>query len=162
MKSPTKLFDVLITETVFDVGQCFLPIADKFDIPVIGAITPRTWLVPEWNMGNPSNPAVYPSEIALYSYPMTFLQKLDNLKKLLLDLAFNRYYMLPELEKLYQIFFPHLDFADRRKMSLVFLNDQPVLTPRPMVPNIINVGGLHIQPLKLLPKVSHLLPSKLK
>lgn len=155
LKSPTKLFDVLITETLFEMGQCFLPIAEKFDIPVIGAVTPRSWLQTEWMMGNPSNLAVYPSELAPYSYPMTYWQRLDNLKRLLLDLAFINYYVLPELEKFYQKFFPHLSFADRRKISLVFLNNQPVLTPRPMVPTIINVGGLQIQPAKPLPKVSH-------
>lgn len=155
MKSQTKLFDVLIIETIFELGQCFLPIAEKFDIPVIGAITPRSWLLTEWILGNPYNPAVYPSEIATYSYPMTYLQRLDNLKKLLLDLAFNNYYILPEVEKFYQKFFPNFNFADRRKMSLAFLNNHPVLTPRPMVPTIISVGGLQIQPAKPLPKVSH-------
>ncbi|KAK7579965.1 hypothetical protein V9T40_000594 [Parthenolecanium corni] len=152
LQSQTKLFDVVILETILDLHECFLPVADKFDIPIIGAVVPRSWLSTEWMMGNPSNPALYPSVVATYSYPMTFLQRLDNFWNLLLDFAFHNYYTYPQMKEFYKKFFGDDNFSDRRKMSLVFLNNHQVLTPRPIVPTIINVGGLQIQPAKPLPE----------
>lgn len=157
LKSPTKLFDVVILELIFDFGDCFLPVAKKFDIPVIGTIATTSWLSMEWIMGNPSNPAINPTVISTYSYPMTYVQRLGNLWKYWSHLVFRNYYTFPELKKFYRKFFPnYFNFADQNEMSLVFSNSLPVLTPRSKVPTIINVGGLHIQPAKPLPEVSNL------
>lgn len=62
MKSEIKLFDVILLDMVFGFAECFLPIAEKFDIPVIGTVTPRSWVKAEWNIANPFNPSVVPSE----------------------------------------------------------------------------------------------------
>lgn len=157
LNSPKKLFDVLIVDLVLYTFECFLPIAEKLNIPVIGTVCTKSWRNTESIMGNPYNPAVVPFDLSYYSNKMTFVQRLRNTIDYLLDVAFHKYVIYPKLEMLYQKYFPNTTVAGRKKPSLLFLNSNPVLTPRPLVPNVINVGGIHMQPVKPLPDVSIML-----
>lgn len=143
----------MIVDLVPYTYECFLPIAEELDIPVIGTIATRSWRNTESILGNPYNPAVIPFDLSNYSYKMAFLQRLRNAVDYLLDVIHHNYLIYPQIENVYQKYFPSTTVASRKKPSLLFLNSNPVLTPRPLVPNIINVGGIHVQPVKPLPNV---------
>jgi len=71
---------------------------------------------------------------------------------------FNLYWKyLPEQEKIYRKYFgeaapPLLDVLTNT--PLLFTNDHFSLTfPRPLGTNVIPLGGIHVQPVKPLPKV---------
>lgn len=67
------------------------------------------------------------------------------------------YWMFPILEKMSEEFFgivePRIEELDTR-LSLVLVNDHFTMTqPTPLAPSVIPVAGLHIKPVKPLPKV---------
>ena len=69
-----------------------------------------------------------------------------------------RYWLLPELEKISKLFFgyaePTLQELERR-IAVVLSNEHfSINYPKPTVPAVISVAGLHIKPAKPLPQVS--------
>lgn len=154
MNSNEKHYDVMFTELIF-MFPCFLPLAEKLNIPVIGTVTLRSWKFVDAVMGNPNNPAVVPGELSSFSDKMTFLERLENfVKALYLDFIHN--YAIPKkLNEIYNQFYTP-DLLNKKQISLVFTNNHFTLLPRPMAPNIIDVGGIHVKPAKPLPEVSNI------
>jgi hypothetical protein len=50
-------------------------------------------------------------------------------------------------------YFPEIEWSDAGSADLLFLNSHPTLQPRPMVPNAIEIGGVHIPSDASLPNV---------
>lgn len=151
MHSKEKHFDVMFTE-LLSFYPCFLPLAEKLNIPVIGTITLRSWKHADSAVGNPYNPAVIPTELSYFSDQMTFMQRLKNFgESLYLDFQYN--FVIPRiLDKIYNQFYTP-DLLYKKQISLIFANNHYTLLPRLSVPNIINVGGVHVKPAKPLPQV---------
>lgn len=135
--------------------ECFLPIADQLHVPVIGTISTRSWRYTEWIMGNPYNPAVIPFELSYNPVKMTFFQRMNNLWDCFVDHLYVNYVIYPKVEEFYRQWFPETPVSGRKKPSLLFVNGQTVLNSRPLLPTVINVGGIHVKQEKPLPKVRH-------
>lgn len=150
-------FDVVIIEVFF--FDCMLPFARHFNAPLI-TITSQ-W-APPWahaQIGNPDLPSVSPNMFLPYGDAMPFMQRAHNALHTSLLLAVRRYIYLPRQDAVVRRVFgkdtPPLAQLER-DVSLMLTNTHPLLNfPHPSVPGVIEVGGMHIQPAKPLPKVSY-------
>lgn len=155
-----KKFDIMFVDLVPFMYECFLPIASALDIPIIGTIAARSWRNLEWIMGNPYNPAVVPFELSHFSANMNFIERLMNTWHCISEHLFRYFYIQPRLMKFYERHFAKLTPSQHRQPSLVFVNGHNALMPRPLAPNIVNVGGIHVPPVKPLPNVGIYLYNK--
>lgn len=152
MKSKEKRYDVMFIESMY-MFQCYLPLAEKLNIPVIGTVTLRSWMISDLAMGNPRNPAVIPVELSTFSDKMTFLERLQNLWKYLYLLYKYNFDIPKKLNEIYNKFYTP-DLLNKKQISLVFANNHFSFLSRSTVPNMIDVGGIHVKPAKLLPNVN--------
>ncbi|XP_069681760.1 UDP-glycosyltransferase UGT5-like isoform X3 [Periplaneta americana] len=142
-----QTFDLIIVEQ-FNT-ECFLPLVHGFDTPFVFFST--TMLVPWSNerTGNPDNPSYIPNLFSSYNDRMNFLERLDNTFQTLL-FAWILYPIFSNrpgrftAEKYLQVSFPPLDEIAKRG-SLVLVNTHYTINrPRPLVPAVIEIGGIHI------------------
>jgi glucuronosyltransferase len=155
IKSDEK-FDLVITES-FGV-DCFTGFVHKLKVPHITMTSsvPMPWS--DDDFGNPSNPAYIPIFFLPHTDRMNFQQRLLN-TIVAIGLKLGKYYFAEiPMQKLALKHFGH-DLPPLREIarntSLIFTNSHFSLNiPRPMVPGVIEVGGLHLGDPKQLPKVN--------
>lgn len=135
---------------ILTMYECFLPVAEKLKIPVIGVVPQRSWLYADAAINNPNNPSFIPSTMRPYWKEDNFSERLVNTLN----------YLLKTFLKVYVI--DHFDLADTIPPSLIFFNGHHTLLPRPMNPNMVGIGGIHIQKEKPLPTVRDALPYFIK
>ncbi|XKL68154.1 hypothetical protein PGB90_003645 [Kerria lacca] len=155
LNSKQKKYDVLFLEFM-PFYECYIPIAEKLNIPVIGTLPVRSYYLADLPMGIPRNPAVIVNELASFKKKMTFFQRLNNTYRTILLYAFDYFVTLPKLEKFYQRFFPNSTLDNLKKVSVVFINNHVIMLPRVQGPNVVDIGGLHVKPIKsksLTPKI---------
>nr|NP_652626.1 UDP-glycosyltransferase family 302 member C1 [Drosophila melanogaster]ACL89167.1 Ugt86Da-PA [synthetic construct]AAF54591.1 UDP-glycosyltransferase family 302 member C1 [Drosophila melanogaster]AAL28439.1 GM04645p [Drosophila melanogaster]AAO74690.1 RE18708p [Drosophila melanogaster]AOQ05761.1 Ugt86Da-RA [synthetic construct] len=145
MKS-NQTFDAVISE-VF-LNEAHFGFAEHFKAPLIGL---GTFGAISWNtdlVGSPSPPSYVPSALLKFSDRMSLVERVGNQAFLTYEYIFLNYFYLPRQEVLYRKYFPNnkQDFYDMRKnTALVLLNQHVSLSfPRPYSPNMIEVGGMHI------------------
>ena len=153
MKLTEKLYDVMFMELLM-YYECYLPIAEKLGIPVIGTSTLRSHMQADHAVGVPNNPAFIPVEIAecQAKVDMSFVERVQNLWNHLL-VYFTKKEVSKRQEEFHLKYFPEY-VMNKKKVSLVFFNNHPTFLPRPTIPNAIDVGGIHVQPANPLPEVS--------
>lgn len=132
--------------------ECFLPLAEKLNIPVIGVVTLRSWRLGDAVVGNPKNRAVVPDLFARFSDQMSFTERLQNLGNSFFYDFYYSYFVCSFLNEIYQEFYSP-ELINKKKVSLVFMNNHLSLSARAAVPNAIDIGGIHLKPVKPLPKV---------
>ncbi|CAG7719565.1 unnamed protein product [Allacma fusca] len=146
-------FDLIITTAMFNPGfDCFM---HKIDAPVIQVSTLAAPSFLTELVGNSLPPSFVPLFFLKYNDNMNFIERLINTS---LDLfirifskistrqmdAFNR--------KLYGEDCPSIVDIERN-VSLILSNAfVPLTTPRPLLPNVVEVGGMHCRPPTPLPK----------
>ncbi|KAJ9577493.1 hypothetical protein L9F63_005936, partial [Diploptera punctata] len=153
LKSDEK-FDLIITE-LFGT-DCFVGFAHKFKAPLISMTSSA--MLPWGNdrMGNVDNPSYIPNNYLPYNDKMSFHQRLLN-SLLLIGSKWGFYYFseIPT-QKLAKKYFgeelpPLSDIT--KNTSLVFVNSHfSINIPRPLVPGVVEVGGIHIGTAKKLPQ----------
>ncbi|XP_055910483.1 UDP-glycosyltransferase UGT5-like [Eupeodes corollae] len=139
-------FDVVVCE-VF-VTDALFGIAEHFNAPLIGVSTFGARL---WNtdlVGSPTPLSYMPSDFLPHSQHMTLYQRIENLIYNSVDYYLYTFHHLPIQEDLFRRYFPNskqgLDKV-RKNTALVLLNSHVSLgKPRPYMPNMIEVGGMHI------------------
>lgn len=132
--------------------ECYLPTAEKLKIPVIGVVTLRSWKLGDAAIGNPFNPAVAPDLMSYSSDQMAFLERVQNFwYSLFIDFYYN-YFISSFLKEIYLKFYAP-DLLNKKKVSMVFMNNHLSLSARAAVPNAIDIGGIHLKPVQPLPKV---------
>lgn len=151
------VFDVVIYET-FN-SDCFLSVAQNFKAPLIGlsSSTMLSWYSERF--GQPNNPSYIPNNLMDYSDKLKFLERLENFlvniyQKLVFKFLIGRTdsrlakaYFGATLSPLQEVAF---------NTSLLLVNTHFSLSlPRPNVPAVIEIGGVHIGKNKKLPEVSH-------
>jgi len=154
LKSEEK-FDLVITETFFT--DCFLPFVHKFNAPNVAISSCAMFPWSSDRMGNPDNPSFIPAMGAPVSDHMSFSERLTNF---VTNVATHITFSVVERTVTEGYVHKHIgndvpplsDIA--RNTSLLLVNTHFSLTrPRPLVPGIVEVGGLHLKPPKKLPKV---------
>ncbi|XP_037038348.1 UDP-glucosyltransferase 2-like [Bradysia coprophila] len=142
-------FDVVIVETVF--SDALFGFAKYFDAPLIAI---NSFGSSKWTSDLVGSP-IFASYVPFKNHPftdrMTFWQRMYNSMAFWFEELTMPLYFLPKQQQLMEEMFPEaknwpsLDEI-RRNVSLVLLNTHSTLgTPRPYAPNMIEVGGMHIQ-----------------
>jgi glucuronosyltransferase len=152
-------FDVVVND-IF-LTDCFLPFAYKFGASSV--CVSSSVLMPWANdrMGNPDNPSYIPNLFTSYSDRMNFVERIVNAVTMVLYKVM--YHVLsdsPSQLLVRQHFGEDTpDLADlARNVSLVLVNSHFSLNaPRPLVPGVVEIGGMHIPKPKPLPQVRQVL-----
>jgi len=141
-------YDLVIVEALRT--DALYGFAAHFNAPMIGLSTFGT----DWNIdelvGNTSPISYNPLVTTGLTDRMTYWERVYNFADILIASLNWKLMHLPVHVKLYEQFFPHVahkvPLAELTKnFSLVLLNQHFSLSfPRPYVPNMIEVGGLHI------------------
>lgn len=148
-------FDLIITETF--LTDCFLPFVHKFKAP---HVTMSSGVMFPWSndrMGNPDNPSYIPTLGTWFSDKMNFSERFFNV---IANIAFK--FLFHATERIVTQSYVRKHFGDdvpllsdiSKNTDLLLVNSHFSLNrPRPLLPGIVEVGGLHIKPPKKLPKV---------
>lgn len=111
-----------------------------------------------YRYGNPENPAYMPNNFLPFSDEMTFIARLENT---MLTVVQSIYYNIFEIRKNNELVGEYFGEnaktleSDVFKDSLLLVNTHFTLNlPKPLVPNIIEIGGINVDKNKSLPKVS--------
>lgn len=144
--SNTK-FDVVVME-IF-VNEAMLGFAESFNAPVIGF---STFGASKWTndlVGTPSPLSYVPHPFLSFKDRMSFTERFGNTAMMIFEEIYMNLIYLPQQEELYKLHFPLLTKSLhelRKNVNLILLNSHVTLSyPRPYMPNMIEVGGLHIK-----------------
>jgi glucuronosyltransferase len=150
-------FDILITSAF--VYDCVFGIAYKLNVPIV-KICPwggNDWM-DEW-FGNP-NPYAYVPRVTLeYTDRMNLWQRMHNtITEIHVKLG-RIFYVIPQHDAILR---RHLNDSNipsiwelQKSTALLLLNNHfSTGYPRPLMPNMVEIGGMHITPPKKLPAVS--------
>ncbi|XP_046998555.1 UDP-glycosyltransferase UGT5-like [Schistocerca americana] len=153
MKSDEK-FDLIVTE-LFN-SDCVLPFVHKFGAPHIALSSCVPIPTSLDRFGNPDSPAYIANMFLPLTNNMNFFERVSNtLMYLWTKAVFYIMYDIPsELVAWYHFGFsiPRLS-SIAYNTSLLLINTHPVInSPRPYVPSIIEVGGIHLPKVKKLPQ----------
>ncbi|KAK4883758.1 hypothetical protein RN001_000029 [Aquatica leii] len=148
-------FDLILFDTTGPLCLCgFVP---RFHNPPVIAVTPFL-LSPYYSylIANPWYTSYMPHFLTMYSNKMTFFERTLNLIYTYFDIMHNAYVSLPYQHQIASNAFNASlpDFVEIYKQFSLFLINADVVIdyPTPLLPNIVLVGGLQIQPLKPLPQ----------
>lgn len=148
-------FDLVIGE-IFG-SDCFNVIVHKLNAPLVSWVTSTMLPWAGGRMGLPDNPAYIPNYFVSFSDRMNFLQRLVNTATLVF--AKTAYFFKSEIpaqelaETIFAEKLPSLEEINKRT-ALVLVNSHFSLTyARPLPPNVVEVGGIHVRPIRRLPQV---------
>lgn len=153
----TVKYDLVITE-IF-VEDCFTAFAHKFDAPLISFVTSILFPYASARVGNPDNPSYVAAYYTGISDRMTFLQRTVNSVNYAYSTVRYHYSSLIPNHKIATKYFgnslPPLENIIKNT-SIIFVNSHHSVTQsRPLVPSIVEIGGIHIKKFEPLPKVRH-------
>lgn len=112
----------------------------------------------DW-VGNPNPYAYIPDPFLDYSSHMSFRERLVNTLNGVYWRIGQEFYNIPRHDAVMRQYFNYTNDIPPlshivRNTSLLLLNNHFSLNyPRPLVPNMVEVGGMHVQPPKKLPEV---------
>lgn len=141
-------FDLIIIDIFF--SESLLGFAQHFGAPVIGISSIGWKTIIDGLVGN-TTPLSYVTNNAmthLHSQNMNFWRRSLNVAMSALQWLHYNYEFVPAHKELYKRYFPNatVDMEDILKnFSLILSNDHfTISTPKPYVPNVIEIAGLHI------------------
>uniref|UniRef100_A0A182J7J1 UDP-glucuronosyltransferase n=1 Tax=Anopheles atroparvus TaxID=41427 RepID=A0A182J7J1_ANOAO len=147
LRSEEERFDLLVLEIFLD--EVFLGFGDRFNCPVIAMSTfgASAWVTSL--IGSPQPLSYVPHPMIGLTNHMNFRQRLGNVLFTAFDEILKSVLFDPIHERYYKEFFPNANrsLAEMRRhgVSLVLVNSHFSLSfPRPYLPNLIEVGGFHI------------------
>lgn len=151
-------FDIVLMERF--TSDCFLSIAKIYRVPIV---TLYTWKLLPWidyRVGNPNNPAYVPNLFLSYSDKMNFFQRVENtLLNIFLNIYYNYLVVVNKDQRVSTKYFGELGatiHSDILNDSVILVNTHHTVNlPRPLVPNVVEIGGLHIGEKKNFPKVRY-------
>ncbi|KAG5670630.1 hypothetical protein PVAND_000878 [Polypedilum vanderplanki] len=159
-----KVIEFMNTYEKFDI--CFmeifnydalLGIAEHVGCKVISYTTTAVVKWADDMTGNVSPPSYVPRPYVQYSDKMSFRERLMNTFYAHIEDIVYEFIIKPNQRRLYEKYFPNATktFDEMYKdTSMIFMNTHISLTaPRPYLPSFVEIGGIHIQPVKKLPKV---------
>ncbi|RZC42789.1 UDP-glucuronosyltransferase 2B9, partial [Asbolus verrucosus] len=148
-----KKFDLILIEYFHPV---MFGLAGRFEAPIIGVSSLGVLTSGHDVIGNPIHPVLYPDYIlGLNAGQLTIWQKIKSVLFNFWSRFYHHYILVPRADKLARKYFgngiPYVGDLERN-MSMLFLNVNPLMySPRPNVPMIVEMGQMHIKPVKPLP-----------
>ncbi|KAH9636654.1 hypothetical protein HF086_003472 [Spodoptera exigua] len=141
----TETFDLVIVE-VFG-SDCFLPLGKKYGAPVVGFLSsvPLPWLNEQ--LGNPEATAYVPSYMVGYGQRMSLWERFANTMAVIIAKILYRYKsQIPSQAISDRLFGPGPKLETlAQNYSLVLSNSHfSINEVRPLVPTLVEVGGLHL------------------
>ncbi|XP_049941703.1 UDP-glucosyltransferase 2-like [Schistocerca serialis cubense] len=156
LQSQDRKFDLIIFETF--VQDCLLGFAHKFKVPVVAA-SPiaggSSWI--NDMIGNPY-PLAYVPETALpYTGNMNLFQRANNVLTASVYRFCRRFFYLPSMDEIAREHFkdpaiPALADLERNTSLVLSISHFSFHHVKPMLPNMVEVAGMHIKPSKKLPQ----------
>lgn len=154
LRSKEKSIDLIIAEMYYT--RCFNLIAEKLNVRLIAILPVTTCIGPDLHIGNPSNLASMPTPGSSFTTKMGFFKRLENAFYYIIYYisyyTFFQDYMDDVALMYFDMKLPSVDVLHQR-VALTFYNNHFSFIARPMAPNAVDVGGIHIQEAKTLPKV---------
>jgi len=155
--SNKQQFDVIITSALFH--DCVFGFSYVLDIPVIKmcAFSGTKWM-DGW-VGNPSPYAYLPHIYSDYGDRMNFWQRtLNTLSEIYMKLG-RIFYVIPQHDAILRKYFnssniPSISVLEKSTALLMINQHFSTGYPRPLMPNAVEIGGIHINPPKKLNNVS--------
>lgn len=149
-------FDLVIAE--FFNTNCILSVFEYIRAPLVGVSS--CGILPWFNplFGNPDNPSYIPNVFLDYSNEMTLIERFENTFVSIFSKLFYNFAMSPIGNNYAKKYLSNVS----RNLDDYFLNSSLLLVNThfslhgvlPRVPNIIEVGGIHISSVNKLPTVS--------
>lgn len=159
IKEDQTKFDLVIIESFFQ--DCTVAMGHKYGAPVISIIPVAPYVSISRHAANPSDFSYIKDFKLNAGKSIDFQYRLLNTLFGLYSLFIEPITYIPLLEELMDKHFQYPGYENRPKMtemleniSLSFIDsDVSILSPRPYVPNFIEIPGIHIQPTKKMKKV---------
>ncbi|ODN03640.1 UDP-glucuronosyltransferase 2B14 [Orchesella cincta] len=135
---------------------CFYGMLTYFEAPFISLATLPPWNVISLQMGTHLPPSFIPVPFFTLPEKMNFLQRVQNNLFDWMVPYIMRYFYTAKLEKVYQnqlgSHYPSAEEIEANA-SMMLTNSHFSLNPKmPLLPDIVEVGGMHLRPSKPLPK----------
>lgn len=151
-----KQYDLLITE-IF-LTDAFMIVPYLYKVPYITISTSIPQPQHSDRLGLPDNPSYIPSYVSPFSGKMSFLERISNT---LVHLYYKWYYDYAAhgvANRVIQQCFPNENIPRIQDIlstsSLTLVNTHPTINEaRPLPPNVVEIGGVHVKPAKRLSKV---------
>uniref|UniRef100_A0A182M8S5 UDP-glucuronosyltransferase n=1 Tax=Anopheles culicifacies TaxID=139723 RepID=A0A182M8S5_9DIPT len=140
-------FDLVIMESF--LNDAHLGFVHHFKAPCVAF---STFGASRWTndmVGTPSPISYVPHPFLSFTDRMSFVQRIGNMLMTIMDSVLGHILDFPVQSAMYEAAFPDpkppLEHLRRHAVSLVLLNNHFSLSyPRPYVPNMIEVGGMHV------------------
>ncbi|CAH1737610.1 unnamed protein product [Aphis gossypii] len=141
LRSGKSNYDIIITELLS--SECSSYVAFKLNLPLIYVIPSSMITYMEHAvLGDVSNPATVSHLLAHHAVPRTFVQRFTNV----ILLGFSLIALLYKEMELKKIDGQPYDLVKPIKPSLIYMNSDFITEgPRPMLPNVIQIGGIHLK-----------------
>jgi len=155
--SKKEEFDVIITNAFFN--DCVFGISYMLDIPVIKMCSfGGTKWMDEW-VGNPSPYAYLPQIFSEYGDRMNFWQRTFNTLSEMYMKPGRIFYVIPQHDAILRKYFnssniPSISVLQKSTALLLTNQHFTIGYPKPLMPNIVEIGGIHINPPQKLSSVS--------
>ncbi|XP_001948259.2 UDP-glucuronosyltransferase 2B15 [Acyrthosiphon pisum] len=142
LNSEKSGYDLIIVERA--ASECVTYVATKLNVPIIfSSPSPLKTTIEYSLIGNGPNPATVSHVMAYHSVPRTFFQRFTNS----LFFVYSTFLSTRKESEMKTNNPGEYDLMEQVKPSIVFLNTYYVTeAPRPFPPNVIQVGGIHLQP----------------
>ncbi|XP_060862529.1 UDP-glucosyltransferase 2-like [Metopolophium dirhodum] len=141
-------FDVIIMEPLS--VDCMSYLASTLNLPIIYVIpSPMITYAERTFTGHISNPAVVSNLLAQRAVPKTFVQRAVNTGLLAYSMLITVYdeWMLRVTDP------KPYDLSPKVHPSIIFQNSHYITeSSRPVLPNLVDVGGIHLKPPKSIPQ----------
>ncbi|XP_065159496.1 UDP-glycosyltransferase UGT5-like isoform X4 [Atheta coriaria] len=155
-KGLKKKYDLMLIE--FFVTDCFLALAHHLDIPFIGITSHILMPWSNTRIASIDNPSFVPNHFIGYSDKMTYRERIVN-TILYFGSKLVEHYIVDEpgneaAKAKFGQDLPHLDDIAKNVSLMLTYTHFSITRPRPLVPSMIEIGGLHLHntQLKPLPK----------
>jgi len=153
-------FDLVILTPIFN--ECVAGFVHMFHAPLIlmVPVSAPSWITSIF--GNAPLTSFIPNMFTSYTHRMTFYERTLNFLADGITMTILNFRLKPRMEALYRhkLNDPSLPSSDAvfGNASLILSNSHFSLThPRPLLPDIVEVGGMHCRPGRSLPKVRGIL-----
>nr|XP_022908581.1 UDP-glucuronosyltransferase 2B31-like [Onthophagus taurus] len=143
----TKRYDLMITQVT--AGDCMYGFGDVFKVPIVAITTSVNLPWVSDRMALPDNPAYIPNYFSSFEPQMNFFQRFWN-SILLLTTKFSYHIHQQSIEKIAEDFFGNKISSSikdiSKNVSLVLVNSHfSIQQSRPLVPNFVEIAGIHIE-----------------
>ncbi|XP_068992607.1 UDP-glucosyltransferase 2-like [Neodiprion pinetum] len=155
-----QLQNIINTDTKYDImvtqvfgSNCYLAVAHKLKIPVVGVVTS---VIYPWSYGpffGDANPSFIPSQLGTFTNEMSFVERVQNTIEHYYAKFLFHYYDRTVSDPLAKKYFDDLPPLNDlyNNMSLLLVNSHlSIHGVRPGNPAIVEVGGLHIDRTQVL------------